>query len=103
MAAGATVGVKVQAPKMATPGTISPKAILAFVVPTLGGLIAVGIQWGVTGAFDKAELVTALTAVGSALVAGLGAYAGAPGAVQVAADIVPGPPPPGAAIARDVP
>jgi hypothetical protein len=72
-----------QATRMATPGTISPKTILAAVLPTLGGIIAVGIQWGVTGEFDRAELATALTAAGTALVAGLGAYLGAPGEVAV--------------------
>lgn len=60
---------------------ISPKAILAAVLPTLGGLIAVGVQWAVTGTFDKAELATALTAVGAALVSFLGAWAASPGNV----------------------
>jgi hypothetical protein len=73
---------------MSVPGNIknvtvglSPKAILAAVLPTLGGVIAVGVQWLVTGEFDKAELATALTAVGAALVSGLGAWAGNPGTV----------------------
>lgn len=70
-------------PKMATASTISPKAILAAVVPTLGGLIAVAIEYAVTGDLDRLELTTALTAFGSALVAGLGAYLGAPGQVVV--------------------
>ncbi len=88
IAGGPVVPVEVDAPRMASADTISPKTILAFVVPTLGGLLAVAIQWAVTGEFDKAELITALTAVGSALVAGLGAYVGAPGKVAVPAEVV---------------
>jgi hypothetical protein len=34
---------------------------LKAVLPALLTLIAVLVQWGVTGAFDKAELVTAIT------------------------------------------
>jgi len=81
--------VRVDAPRMASKGTLSPKTILAAVVPTLGGLIAVAIEWAVTGHLDRLELTTALTAFGSALVAGLGAYVGAPGQVQVPAVIEP--------------
>jgi hypothetical protein len=71
------------ATEMASKSTISPKTILAAVLPTLGGILAVGIQWAVTGELDKPELITALTAFGSALVAGLGAYLGEPGQVVV--------------------
>ena len=81
--------VRVDAPRMASKGTLSPKTILAAVVPTLGGLIAVAIEWAVTGHLDRLELTTALTAFGSALVAGLGAYVGAPGQVQVPAIVEP--------------
>jgi len=81
--------VHVDAPRMASKGTLSPKTILAAVVPTLGGLIAVAIEWAVTGHLDRLELTTALTAFGSALVAGLGAYVGAPGQVQVPAIVEP--------------
>ena len=81
--------VHIDAPRMASKGTISPKTILAAVVPTLGGLVAVAIEWAVTGHLDRLELTTALTAFGSALVAGLGAYVGAPGQVQVPAVVEP--------------
>lgn len=60
---------------------LSPKAILAAVVPTLGGLVAVGIQWIATGAFDRAELATAISTVIAAVLAFLGAWAGDPGNV----------------------
>jgi len=60
---------------------ISPKALLAALLPALGGLIAVGIQWAITGAFDKAELATALTAAAGSLLAFAGAWAGNPGTV----------------------
>jgi hypothetical protein len=63
-------------------GQISPKAFLAAVLPTLGGVIAVGVQWAITGEFDRAELVTALSAVGSAALAFLGAYTAQPGPVS---------------------
>ena len=63
---------------------LSPKAILAAVLPTLGGVVAVGIQWIATGEFDRAELVTALTAVSTSLLAFLGAYSGSPGTVVTA-------------------
>ena len=81
--------VHIDAPRMASKGTISPKAILAAVVPTLGGLVAVGIEWAITGHLDRLELTTALTAFGSALVAGIGAYVGAPGQVLVPAKVAP--------------
>ena len=76
--------MKVQrtADRMAT-GHVSPKVILAAVLPTLGGILAVAIQWGVTGQFNRPELITALTAFGAALVSGIGAYIGAPGEVEV--------------------
>jgi len=81
--------VHVDAPQMASRGTISPKAILAAVVPTLGGLLAVAVEWGISGRLDRLELTTALTAFASALVAGIGAYVGAPGQVLVPAVVTP--------------
>lgn len=66
---------------MTTQG-ISPKAVLAAVVPALGGLVAVGVQWIATGALDRAELATAVGAVLASLLAFAGAYAGKPGDVK---------------------
>lgn len=40
---------------------------LKAVLPALLTLIAVGVQWAVTGEFDRAELVTTLTGLGSSL------------------------------------
>lgn len=62
---------------------VSPKAILAAVIPAAGSLIAVAIQWAVTGELDRAELVTALTGFSAALLAGLAAWAGKPGMVDM--------------------
>lgn len=87
---------------------ISPKAVLAAVLPTLGGLVAVLVQWIATGTFDRAELGTAVGAVLASLLAFAGAYAAAPGDVrpkpqanvtlsidsaQLAKGITPPPPP----------
>lgn len=58
---------------------ISPKAILAAVLPTLGGLVAIGVQWIATGDLDRNELATAVGAVVASLLAFAGAYAGKPG------------------------
>lgn len=41
---------------------------LKAILPAVGTVIAVLIQWGATGEFDRAELVTALTGLTSALV-----------------------------------
>jgi hypothetical protein len=38
------------------------------VFPAVGTVLAVGVQWVSTGVFDKAELATALTGLGAALV-----------------------------------
>jgi hypothetical protein len=86
--AGNVVPVQVDAPRMASPGTISPKAILATALPALATLAAVIIQWAVSGEFDKAELATAVSGVVASLLSGLGAYLGAPGQVEVPAQIV---------------
>lgn len=62
---------------------ISPKAILAAILPTLGGIVAVLIQWVATGEFSRAELATALSAVSASLLAFIGAYLGDPGDVAI--------------------
>lgn len=61
---------------------ISPKAVLAAVLPTLGGVLAVGVQWLATGEFDRAEFATAIGTVAAALLAFAGAYAADPGTVK---------------------
>lgn len=65
---------------------LSPKTILAGVLPAVGTILAVLITWGVTGELDRAELVIALTGFSSALVAALGAWAADPGDVQPPTD-----------------
>jgi len=72
---------------MATATTLSPKAILAATLPALATLAAVIVQWAVTGEFDKAELTTAIVGVVTSALSGLGAYLGAPGNVQVPAEV----------------
>lgn len=66
--------------KMA-PGEISPKAVLAAVVPALGGLVAVLVQWIATGDLDRPELATAVGTALASFLAFLGAYSGRPGPV----------------------
>lgn len=44
------------------------KAVLKALLPFVGTLLAVGIQYGVTGEFDKAEVATALTGISASLV-----------------------------------
>jgi hypothetical protein len=36
--------------------------------PAAGTVLAVAVQWGVTGSFDRAELVTALTGLSAAAI-----------------------------------
>ena len=60
---------------------ISPKAKLAGLLPAISAILAITVQWAVTGEYDRAELVTSLTGLASSAVAFLGAYLGAPGAV----------------------
>jgi hypothetical protein len=72
---------------------LSPKAVLAAVLPTLGGVVAVAVQWVATGEFDRAELATALSAVSASALAFLGAYLARSGRVVVAQ---PAPPLPAA-------
>jgi len=81
------VPVKVDAPRMASATTISPKTILATAIPAISTLAAVLIQWAVTGEFDKAELTTAIVGVASSLLSGLGAYLGAPGNVEIPGEV----------------
>lgn len=65
-----------------TVGT-SPKAILAALLPAVGTVLAVAVQWIVTGEYDRAELVTSLSGLIAAAVGGLGAWLGSPGTVEV--------------------
>lgn len=58
---------------------LSPKAVLAAILPTLGGIVAVLVEWVATGALDRLELATAVSAVAAAVLAFLGAYVGSPG------------------------
>jgi hypothetical protein len=47
-----------------------PKSLQPYakaVVPLAASLIAVALQWAITGEYDRAELVTQLTGLGSAL------------------------------------
>lgn len=44
------------------------KAFLKSLVPFVGTLVAVGLQYAVTGEFDKAEVATAVTGVAASLV-----------------------------------
>lgn len=41
------------------------------ILPALGGLVAVVVQWAATGVFDRAELNTAVVAVGAAVLTAL--------------------------------
>lgn len=63
---------------------ISPKALLALVVPLVATVFAVLVQWVATGDLSRAELATALSGFGAAVTAFLGAYAGSPGNVATA-------------------
>jgi hypothetical protein len=68
---------------------LSPKVVagtvMAALIPTLGGIVAVGIQWVSTGEFSRAELATALTAAASAVLTAAGVlfagYRAEPGTV----------------------
>jgi hypothetical protein len=62
---------------------LSPKTILAAVLPSIGTVLAILIQWVVTGELNRPELVTALVGFSGALLSVIGAYLGAPGAVVV--------------------
>lgn len=66
---------------------VSPKTILAGVIPSVITVAAVVIQWVVTGEFDRAELATSLTGFVTALGAAAGAWAASPGVVTVKATV----------------
>lgn len=60
---------------------ISPKAKLATLFSAVATVLAVVIQWLVTGEYDKAELATTIIGVTNSLLAFAGAFLGAPGDV----------------------
>jgi hypothetical protein len=60
-------------------GKISPKAVLAALLPATGGLVAVIVQWVASGEFDRSELATAIGSLIAAALAFAGAWAGEPG------------------------
>jgi hypothetical protein len=60
---------------------LSPKALVAGLVPALGTLVAVGVEWVATGALDRLELATAASGAGTALLTFLAAWAAGPGDV----------------------
>jgi hypothetical protein len=70
------------ASQMATPSTISPKAILALVFPAVGTLVLALLDEFVTVHMDSV-LKVAVVGVVNALLAGLGAYLGSPGQVTI--------------------
>lgn len=60
---------------------ISPKARLAALIPAFGSVVAILIQWAITGEYDRSELVTTVTGLSASLLAFLGAWLGSPGVV----------------------
>jgi hypothetical protein len=62
---------------------LSPKTIVAGVLPALATIVGLLISWAVTGELDKQELVLALTGFSTALLSALGAYVADPGDVQI--------------------
>jgi capsular polysaccharide biosynthesis protein len=68
--------------QMASPSTISPKAILALVLPAVGTLVLALVNEFVTVHMDT-TLKIAVVGVVNALLAALGAYVGSPGQVVV--------------------
>ena len=80
--------VHVDAPRMASKGTISPKAILALVFPSVGTLILVVLHALLDPKIDPVVLA-AIFGVVDSLLAALGAYLGPPGQVQVPAIVEP--------------
>lgn len=85
---GPVIPVKVDSPAMASPGTISPKAILALVLPAVGTLVLALVNEYVTVHMDT-TLKVAIVGVVNSLLAALGAYVGKPGEVVVPAAVVP--------------
>jgi hypothetical protein len=68
--------------RMASPSTISPKAVLALVLPAVGTLVLALVNTYVTIHLDTSLKIAVVGAV-NALLAALGAYVGAPGQVVV--------------------
>jgi hypothetical protein len=61
---------------------VSPKAVLAFLYPTIATLAAVLGSWIVTGQWNEAETRTAIAGLVASAVAALGAAVGRTGKVQ---------------------
>lgn len=61
---------------------ISPKAILAAVLPASAGLIVVVTTWVATGEFDRSELSLTVGSILSAALGALGASLGSTGTVS---------------------
>jgi len=80
--------VHIDAPRMASKGTISPKTILALVFPSVGTLVLVGLHALLDPKVDPVVLAAVFGVVDS-LLAALGAYLGPPGQVQVPAVVEP--------------
>jgi hypothetical protein len=64
-------------------GKTSPKTIAAAVVPAVVTVLAILIQWGVTGEFSKPELATAITGLATSALTGFMAWWVQPGEVIV--------------------
>ena len=62
---------------------LSPKAVLAFLMPLVVTLSATLVSWIVTGSFNEAEFRTAIGGAVASVLAGVGAYTAHPGTVQV--------------------
>jgi hypothetical protein len=77
-----TAHVKRKATKMASSKTISPKAVLALIFPTVGTLVLVLVNEFLTVHMDS-TLKVAVVGLVNALLAAAGAYVGAPGSVVV--------------------
>jgi hypothetical protein len=60
---------------------ISPKAVLACLLPSISTLVYVLIAWAFTGEFGAAETRTAITGAATSLLALVGAYVAPPGDV----------------------
>lgn len=74
--------VKRTATRMASPTTVSPKALLALVLPAVGTLVLAVVNEYVT-VHMSSTLKIAVVGVVNALLAAAGAYVGKPGAVVV--------------------
>ena len=64
-------------------GKVSPKTIVAAVMPATVALVSVLIWWAATGELNRPELAVALTGVATSVLTGLGAYLAEPGEVVV--------------------